>query len=239
MGVIMGTFQLEKLSSPQELATRAAAQWLDQLAKRGPAAYHAALSGGRIARDFFRSIAERLNQGQVSLAQVHFIWADERCVPPDDPESNYRLALEQLFRPARIPEQQIHRIRGEEKPEEAAEIASDEIRRIVPLNNAGWPVLDMIFLGMGEDGHVASLFPPVQSASGANPYLTVMATKPPPARITFRYEVLTAAKQVWVLASGAGKEAALRESISGRGQTPLGEVIRKRGETRILTDIRF
>src|SRR4051812_22895496 len=151
----MGTFQLEKFSSPQELATRAAAQWLDQLAKRGPAAYHAALSGGRIARDFFNSIKERVNQGQVSLAQVHFFWADERCVPPDDQESNYRLALEQLFRPARIAEQQIHRIRGEEKPEEAAQIASDEIRRVVSLNNAGWPVLEMIFLGMGEDGHVA------------------------------------------------------------------------------------
>jgi 6-phosphogluconolactonase len=64
-----------------------------------------------------------------------------------------------------------------------------------------------------------------------------MAKKPPPARITLRYEAIAAAKQVWVLASGSGKEAALRESLAERGQTPLAEVIRSRKETRVLTDI--
>jgi 6-phosphogluconolactonase len=233
----MGTFQLEQFSDPQSLATAVAAQWLDQLARRGAAPYHTALSGGRIARDFFDAAAQGVNRTRVSLAQVHFFWADERCVPPEHPESNYRLALEQLFKPAGIQEQQIHRIRGEEKPEEAAQAASEEIRRVVPLNNGGWPVLDLIFLGMGEDGHVASLFPPVQSARGDSVYLAVMAKKPPPARITLRYEAIAAAKQVWVLASGSGKEAALRESLAERGQTPLAEVIRSRKETRVLTDI--
>jgi len=100
-------------------------------------------------------------------------------------------------------------------------------------------VLDLIFLGMGEDGHVASLFPgaPDEVVRSKSVYLAVVASKPPPRRITISYGTIAAAIQVWVLASGAGKEHALRESMSPNGRTPLARVFQMREKTTLFTDI--
>jgi len=229
---------LEQFDTTEKLAVGAAAQWLNQIALLGPnSRYCVALSGGRIAKEFFTAIADGALKRSVSMSQVHFFWADERCVPPTDAESNYHLAFEYLLKPLQVPERQIHRIPGEQPPTTAAQSASAELGRLVPAHQDGRPVFDMIFLGMGEDGHVASLFPPVPARSAGKVYVAVEASKPPPNRITLDYEPIRAAKQVWVLVSGIGKEAALRESISDNGQTPLAEVIQSRDETRILTDI--
>jgi 6-phosphogluconolactonase len=99
----------------------------------------------------------------------------------------------------------------------------------------------MIFLGMGEDGHVASLFPGELPEAISDPaiYRTVTAVKPPPRRMTLGYGMLAAALEVWLLASGRGKEGALKESLSPKGGTPLSRVLRSRTRTRILTDIEF
>lgn len=203
---------------------------------------------------------------------VHFFWADERCVPPQDPESNFALADSWLFQPLRVAAASIHRIRGEAPPAQAAREAAEELSRFAPLDQAGCPVLDLILLGMGEDGHVASLFPGSESAgvtAGDNDiYRAVTAPKPPPNRITLTYPVIYAARQVWVLASGPGKERALADSLGGwRGEgrgtgqemgisphrtlnsqlstlnflpkaTPLGQVLRACSRARLYTDIR-
>ena len=104
---------------------------------------------------------------------------------------------------------------------------------------AGQPVLNLIFLGMGEDGHVASLFPGASDevVRSKSVYVPVVAPKPPPRRITLNLATIAAARQVWVLASGAGKEQALRESLAADGKTPLSRLIRLRQETIIFTDI--
>ena len=123
----------------------------------------------------------------------------------DDQESNFRLANELLFAPLKISENQIHRIRGELPPEAAAAQAASEISAITPLNKSGQPVLDLIFLGMGEDGHVASLFPGENEAAGSDNavYRAVKnSPKPPPNRVTLGYAAIVAARQVWVLVSG-------------------------------------
>src|SRR5204862_3313793 len=136
---------------------------------------------------------------------------------PMDPESNFKSADELFFSPLKIPRIQIHRIHGEDPPEAAAKAAEVEIRGTVPLNAAGQPVLDFIFLGLGEDGHVASLFPdePETWVSDKAVYRAINnSPKPPPNRITLGYQAIGSAQQVWMLASGAGKEAALRESRS-------------------------
>ena len=139
-----------------------------------------------------------------------------------------------------ISAKRIHRIRGEENPETAARSASLEIVRHVPTDESGFPIGDVVFLGMGEDGHVASLFPNLTATCGdadASVYLSVVASKPPPHRVTLSYDALRVAKEVWVLVSGPGKEEALAMSLSENGNTPLARVLRSRRGTRIFTDI--
>jgi 6-phosphogluconolactonase len=236
-------FELISFASAGELAQAAAGAWLDEIesANRAGKSHCVALSGGRIAQKFFTSTVEYAKARKISFGRVHFFWADERCVPPDDVESNFRLAKELLFAPLEIGEAQVHRIHGENSPEVAAKTASTEISKITPLNAASQPVLDLIFLGMGEDGHVASLFPnaSVEIVNGAKPFLAVEnSPKPPFRRISMSYAIIAAAKQVWILASGAGKEAALRESLEPDGHTPLARVVRSRSHTKIFADIR-
>ncbi len=240
----MAGFELISFPGPDALAAAAASAWLDEIdaANRAGKPYCVALSGGRITQKFFLSTAEKAVARKTSFERVHFFWADERCVPPDDPESNFKLANDLLFDPLEIPEAQIHRLRGELPPETAVAQAISELRRLVPVVS-GEPVLDLIFLGMGEDGHIASLFQNARFedpkiAKCNDPFIFVSdSPKPPPRRISLSYQAISAARQVWVLASGAGKEDALRRSLNAEGQTPLGRAIRSRRQTKIFVDI--
>ena len=237
----MSKYELISFPDDEELARTVASQWLRQLdsVEGGNAPYCVALSGGRIARRFFAAVANLAKERVGGLRCAHFFWSAERCVPPSDPESNFAIARELLFEPLRIAPAQIHRVRGEKAPEFAAAEAEAELCRIASLNPEGQPVLELIFLGMGEDGHVASLFPGESDAAMAVKavYRPVTATKPPPRRITLGYPALAAARQVWVLASGQGKENALRNSLAAGGNTPLGRVLRLRSQTKIFSDI--
>jgi 6-phosphogluconolactonase len=238
----MAKYDLTVFADDKQLAQAAAEQWLDGVARAEKGKpFVVALSGGRIARTFFSATAMLGSSTKELFDRVQFFWADERCVPPADPESNYRIARELLFTPLDIAENQVHRIRGEDPPQADATEAEQDLLNIASKNGDGWPVFDIIFLGMGEDGHVASLFPGESALKVAREpiYRPVRASKPPPDRITLGYAVLCAAKQVWVLASGAGKEVALRESLRDRSATPLGKVLQSREVTRILSDIRI
>jgi len=259
----MNNFEVVTFATANELAQTVAGRWLEEIeaARRAAKLHCVALSGGRIAQKFFAAVVEQAKTRKIgdgdtpSLpTNAHFFWADERCVPPDDPESNFKMANELLFAPLKISENQIHRIRGELPPEKAAEQATVEIQRIVsrpkPLTPAPstlvrgkgeslQPVLDLIFLGMGEDGHVASLFPGETEAASSDKavYRAVNnSPKPPPNRVTLGYAAIAAARQVWVLVSGKGKEAALRESLAADGRTPLAQVTKIRTQTTIFSD---
>ena len=234
----MPNWELKHFANAAALADQCAADCLALLAP--PSARKCiAISGGRIAKDFFTSVARVAKERGQSLANVHFFWADERCVPPEHAESNYRSAAELLLTPLGLPAENIHRIRGEAETECAAREAEAELRRFATTSAADQPVLDLVLLGMGEDGHIASLFPgesgDVMSSQAV--YRSVTASKPPPRRITLGYAAIAAAREVWVLASGAGKEAALRESLSPDGTTPLARVLRGRERTCIFTDL--
>jgi len=233
---------IHKFASADALAKVVASGWLDEVAKAGPAGapLTVALSGGRITKQFFTEVVAQCQARHMTLERVYFFWADERCVPPTDPESNFRLASELLFEPLKIGAGQINRIAGEEDPETAAREAGRELGRIAPANAQGVPVLDWVFLGMGEDGHVASLFP----GAGAEvwdcqtPFLVIRhSPKPPPTRISLSSGAIAAARQVWVLASGTGKEQALRDSLAPGGMTPLGRVMGLRAETQVFTEL--
>lgn len=230
--------------SDRELAESVANNWLDEIAmaQRERKPHRVALSGGRITLKLFAAVIESAKARRISLGNVDFFWADERCVPPTDPESNFAAVEKFFFQPLGLAPERIHRIRGEDSPESAAREAEAEIFRIAPLNDSGLPVLDLILLGMGEDGHVASLFPGETGFGPASQRAYRVVTnspKPPPNRVTLTYAAIAAARQVWVLASGAAKEDAFRASSRPDGNTPLARVLRSRQDTRVFTDIRM
>jgi len=192
---------------PAAVARRAATQLLttvaSALAERGSA--HVALAGGTTPAATY----ELLAPGQ--LAGVELWFGDERCVRPDDPESNARMVLSTLPLAGAI----LHRIEGERGAEVAADAYEAELRARVPLAGTGMPVLDLVLLGIGEDGHTASLFPD-------NPALFVDdravvpvhdAPKPPPDRVSLSLPVLRAARSAILLATGSGKSGALAGAL--------------------------
>ncbi len=237
----MSNFELIRFSSADDLARAAAEAWLSEIEMAGKSGqkHTVALSGGRITQKLFQLFVELARTRATKRDHIHFFWADERCVPPDDPESNFRLADELLFRPLKIAPEQIHRVRGEDAPESAAQAAEEEIRGVVSGGIGQQPVLDLVLLGLGEDGHVASLFPgePEELSSSPAVYRSIVnSPKHPPRRVTLGFPAIAAAKQVWMIASGNGKKQALDSSLAG-GATPFARVLGLRAGTKIFTDI--
>jgi 6-phosphogluconolactonase len=232
--------QLCPLPTAEEIARTAARDLVGLLKRRSDLsiAFGIALSGGRIARTFYEAIVTIGKPDD--FANVHFFWADERCVPPSDPENNYAIARASLFQPLSIPEESIHRIRGEVEPQYAVAEAEAEICRLMPLTESGQPILDVVVLGMGEDGHVASLFPQEGPEMIKDPrvYRKVTATKPPPERITLGYQPILAAREVWVLASGSSKADALDRLKQGDQTLPLARVVAHRSNTIVFQETR-
>ena len=218
------------------LVEHAAQQWLQLLAARDDSKpFTVALSGGRTPKLLYKAAAKQM--AEVSFNNVHFFWGDERMVSPTDEESNFKLAAERLFQVLKIPDSQVHRIITERGEAIAVEQAESEICRIANLNGRGQPILDLVFLGMGEDGHVASLFPgDAEALESKAVYRAVTGPKPPPRRITLGFPALAAAREVWVLISGQGKAEAMRASLLEAGTTPLAKVLQSRTHTEIFTD---
>ena len=237
----MNQHKLKTLSDSAALAEAAAQYFVDSIPDRAP--FHVALSGGRIAKAFYDSIVARVQSERRNVDHIHFFFADERCVPATDPESNFLTARQSLFDPLQIRAEQIHRIHGEVDDSYAAKEAEAEICRIAPMNSAGQPILDLVILGMGEDGHTASLFPgePESFLNDPMVYRAVTAVKPPPRRITLGYAPLAAARQLAVLASGKGKEAPLRQIFAelsqGKPTLPLARVLYSNPNFLIFSDI--
>lgn len=207
--------------------------------EEGQRIYSVALSGGRVAGPFCEAIGERVGPESALKSILHFFWADERCVEPTDPNSNFRVARESLFNPFQIVDDQIHRIPGELTPADAALKAESELKELLGAKAGGSiPQVDFVFLGMGEDGHIASLFPEETEGLPGALYKPVRASKPPPDRISMTFDLLKEAKEVRVLIPGDAKKEALLAALGGAAN-PLGELIELRQDTIIYTDIRL
>ncbi|GIX50574.1 MAG: 6-phosphogluconolactonase [Limisphaera sp.] len=198
-----------------------------------------ALSGGRIALPLFDALRSNLDKESGWRDTVHWFWADERLLPHDDPQSNYRLARLHLLDPLNVPADRRHPVPCARDPLTAARQADEELRQSLGTGEQNVPVLDLVLLGMGEDGHIASLFPgvPVEVPRPHAAYAGVRrAPKPPPDRVTLTWEALAAAQTVWVLVSGSGKGAALQRALKGDDEVPLGRLLQLRSGTRLFVE---
>ncbi len=172
-----------------------------------------ALSGGSSPKLMFGKLAHH----QVDWEHVWLYWVDERVVPPDHPDSNYRMAMEHLILPAGIPIEHLNRIAGERYPEEAAAHYISEIRVDFKLKENEIPVFDLIHRGMGADSHTASLFPgdPLVEDDyeiASNTYVEKFDSH----RVTLLPGVLKAARHTLILAPGADKAEALWDVLEGK-----------------------
>jgi 6-phosphogluconolactonase len=207
--------------------------------------FSVALAGGSTPRRLYETLAAAPFREQVPWERVHVFWGDERAVPPEHPGSNYRMARETLLAHVPLPPHNVHRVRGELEPGDAARAYADELRAFF---GARWPAFDLVLLGMGDDGHTASLFPgsamlttggSAMLTTGGSAMLTTggsealrETTQPvlgvtahyqdrPARRVTLTPPAINAARNVFFLVSGAGKAQTLRAVLEGPYQPDL------------------
>ena len=207
--------------------------------------FSVALSGGSTPRALFAALASVAYASRVQWPSVHVFWGDERCVPPDDEESNYRMARELLLDHVPVRASNIHRIRGEDAPGPAAERYERELRATFetptgPPGGAPGSRFDLVLLGLGTDGHTASLFPHMQAvrertrwAMAENVEMLQMW------RITLTPVILNQAAEVLFIVSGREKAATLRRVLYGARETdalPAQAIVPEDGRLHWLVD---
>ena len=219
---------IEIYSDANELALAAAEYFVAQCPET------VALSGGSTPKLMFQVLAEQFRD-EVSWDKVQFFWSDERHVPPDDPESNYRMANEALLSHVPVSADNVHRIRGENP--DAAAVASEYEQTIVQVTNQTLPRLDLIFLGLGTDGHTASIFPGSEVLHEtkrlvAAPYVEKFKSY----RITMTLPLLNNGATVVFLVSGAEKAEIVKAVLEGENQYPAQAVKPTEGELIWMLD---
>jgi 6-phosphogluconolactonase len=236
---VSGPPQTQVLEDARALADAAAEQVAQAIesAVRERGACYLALAGGETPRGCFETLARPPLRESTPWGRCFVYWSDERFVPLDDPASNYRMAREALLDRVAIPGEQIFPAPvGAPSPKAAAEGYARELERL-PRSKNGWPRFDLILLGMGEDGHTASLFPgdPALEERQAT-VAAVRGSKPPPDRLTFTLPVLNAARLVIFLVQGEGKREALARVLRRDRALPAARVEPVEGEVRFLVD---
>ncbi|HEY7536307.1 MAG TPA: 6-phosphogluconolactonase, partial [Thermodesulfobacteriota bacterium] len=173
-----------------------------------------ALSGGNSPRIFFERLSLSPYPEEIPWNNVHFFWGDERCVPPDDTESNFKMAYDALLSHVPIPDKNIHRIMGEKPPRLEVKRYEKEIQDHIPQGKNGLPQFGWIFLGMGEDGHTASLFPGATTLFEKEA-ICVVAEHPASRqkRISLTLPVINNATRVSFLVTGEEKASIVSEIL--------------------------
>jgi 6-phosphogluconolactonase len=216
----MATIELAVVSDPEEASVRAAAA-LAAAARSGGAI---SLAGSNTPRRAYKLLSEAPG---IDWSQVHIWFGDERCVPPGHQDSNYRMAHQTLMSRIDIPAANVHRIRGENDPETAAAAYAREIDGLS---------LDLALLGLGPDGHTASLFPDSPALDVRDrSAVAVVASKPPVRRITLTFPVFERASSILVLAPGESKADAIKAVLRGPDKRYPASML-PADRTTILTD---
>lgn len=217
----METFtEVRIFESPKKVYNAIAKEIIRLIQNSNQEVFDIALSGGNSPKKFFKKLSKKYVD-QIPWERIHFWWGDERCVAPDDEQSNYKMSVEYLFSKVPVPEANIHRIKGEADPEEEALRYSKELEDT--LNSRGKdPVFDIILLGLGEDGHTASIFPDQlelfeyeQSCAVAVHPITGQK------RITITGNVLNNANQIFFLVTGSKKAMRIAEIMNDNDAAKL------------------
>lgn len=177
-------------------------------------AFHIALAGGSTPRDIYAYLAQEPLREAMPWPKVHVYFGDERTVPPHHEQSNFGMAHAALLSRVPIPAQQIHRMQGEDSdPQTAAVRYEQTLRSHLPSVNR-WPRLDLVLLGVGTDGHIASLFPDTKALHVMNRAVTaVHVAKLNTWRITVTFPVLNHAKEIFVIAAGEEKAPIIKTAL--------------------------
>ena len=228
-----------------EMLSATAADWITSAAEQAIAARgvaRIAISGGNTPRRTFELLADPAQpfRQRIDWPRLQLFWVDERCVSPEDKDSNYRMTRETLLSKVPLPEANIVRMEGELDPEEAASRYESALRNKFRLEGAELPRFDLVLLGMGDDGHTASLFP---HSAGLDSMMRLAIANHVEAknswRITLTWPVINHASSVFFLIQGASKADVLRNVLLGPYQPEQypSQLIRpESGELRLLLD---
>lgn len=209
----MANHQVKIFSGIEELSDFFAREILQGTGKKKEGEfYNLSLSGGHSPKSIFQYISHHYS-GQIDWKKVKVFWGDERCVPPDDEESNYGMAKQYLLDQVAIPSENIFRICGECDPEQAAEEYENTVRKNIPVKDS-YPVFDLFMLGVGPEGHTASIFPDRLSLFQSKKWFEV-ATHPETGqkRITATGKVINNANKIFFIALGESKADIMKKVV--------------------------
>jgi 6-phosphogluconolactonase len=198
--------------------------------------FNIALSGGNTPKFIFQKIAADY-KNKFDWNRIHLFWGDERCVPPDDDESNFGMTKKYLLNQITIPEHNVHRIKGENDPVTEAERYTEEIKSNAKFKN-GLPRFDLVMLGLGEDGHTASIFPNQMSLINSEKICEV-AVHPSSGqkRVTLTGRVINNASVITFLVTGENKKEILKQVLIDKNKTLPAEFIQPvSGELKFYID---
>jgi len=204
---------VEVFRSSEELAHAAAEKFIHCSRRaENPNRFSVLLSGGKTPARIYELLASNGYKERINWEGTHFFFGDERVVPWNHPDSNYGMVYRTLFSRLPIPVQNIHRIIGEGNPKKRTKTYEEELKNF--FHGQRWPRFDLIFLGMGADGHTASLFPGSRSSKVISHWVTI-AKKPKPAelRITVTMPVINNGRHVVFLVTGREKAQRLKEVL--------------------------
>lgn len=213
----------------EQLAIAAAERFVEEASRSNR--FSVALAGGRTPKRVYELLASDQFKNQIGWSRIHLFFGDERCVPPNHADSNYRMVYDALISRVKIPTGNIRRIPGEGEPVESAVAYENELHGFFP--GLAWPRFDLVFLGMGDDGHTASLFPNSESLEETSRWVVATrAEQPPHDRITLTLPVFNHAAHVIFLVQGKEKAQRLAEVLR-HAQTPLPVQLIKPFEGRL------
>jgi 6-phosphogluconolactonase len=232
----MSSFRTEVLADAEALA-RHAAEWVVARARASTNSFGFCLSGGSTPKRLYELLAQPPLVGQMPWERVHLFFGDERFVPRDHPDSNYRMADHAMIAHVPIPPQNVHGMPVEGTPEEAAEHYEHLLQAMYGAHelDPARPLFDVTLLGLGEDGHTASLFPNTPVLRERHAWVaSVIGAKPEP-RLTLTYPVIASSRAVAFLIAGAGKREML-ERLQARDPALPASHVEPVGELLYLTD---